>query len=680
VNPTTAFLIAALLFTTFANTTSKEITSSIAEATVSLSTSRPIRVGVLPFTPTQDQYAKSNAFGEFIAEQTAITLMDNPEKVRLFEREKLSTVAEELALNQSNMIDADQAIALGGVIPVDFLITGSYTKINEKIDLSFRILDVITGEVMRAGNDQIASEKFAELFNISQSENSVTTEKIVVTIDTAKADTVPECEKEWWPTIKFALHDLSSDSSIAEVIKPAVQIPFDTSCEHLHGAILREFSYYKIFNKEYARYLTEQLNDIAAIDYLREALTVQRYLLQNGMGDESDWKLWSSLAETSRYPKSYLRKLLKTDTLTEESYRVGAPRTEELAQTITEGKLGKPQAFETPEGFRFFSELFKITSSETSKGDEHRILKNRIAFDLYNLFTPEKWAIDLSQKPAREYWYSLRYTVDRAIAVSNSEIAKLEKRMIKLWKTVEPNETSAKEYFYYLNYLSAQSSNEKLDPAMRKLYSDHYSSIVASTKKEFSQFGSLATDSRVRNTVISRSLKEGIKIAGFPTVEELAIQLSGNSSNSTLFTTVTILEDAGTAAAPATSRLLRMLGRSERLDLKDPALFRQKIIRTLGNCSIDDSATVMTLIPYLLEEGAVSDATKEALAKGDESTLSTIMNEYSTQSVSVQIMLIETVSKMEQIRERVLQFLSKEYNRTGEILIKDAIEDAEDLL
>ncbi len=517
-----------------------QVISSVASECSSLSTTRPVRFGVLPLMPTQDQYSSANAFGEYVTEQIGTELLMHSEKIRLFERQKLTAIAEELALSQTEMINAEQAIELGGVVPVDYLLTGSYTKLDDAISLTFRVLDVITGEIVLSKSDKTSSRGLTSLFQQANSSTVTPVEqKVVVTIDTSKQEAkIPECERDWWPQIKYALNDLSTHSAGDSVVVPAMRIPVDSACEHLHNAIVQQFSHHKVYNSDYTQYLSKQLGSVEYIDTIQYAKSFHRYLLQDSTNGQNHWELSKSLAQKSRYPEKYISPLLTNDDLCKEEWDSIEKRIIEIVQLIDKGELGKPLPLDNKSGFKFISNILKLSDFKSQTSLEEMAFKNRITSILYEKLQPQEWAKDLHNKLDKEYFLTLHCALDRSIHMNSQKTDELTKQLLQFWKNLTQNEKGANDYVYLLNHLNAQSINAKNSSAVRERYKAVYTKVVSSTKNEFGNLAPLITRSYIKNSAISISIKENIAINGFPTIDDLILKLNGNSNEGQLLSTV----------------------------------------------------------------------------------------------------------------------------------------------
>ncbi|EMO58867.1 curli production assembly/transport component CsgG domain protein [Leptospira santarosai str. CBC1416] len=128
------------------------------------------RIGVIDFSNSEKQTSR---YDSMISDLLIVELSKNSSNV-LVERSKLAELLSEHSLQSSGLLDSDRAKELGKIIPIDLILTGSYTikKINprEDIHISGRFIHVVTGEIVYAFNTTISREgqdSFVNPSNIS---------------------------------------------------------------------------------------------------------------------------------------------------------------------------------------------------------------------------------------------------------------------------------------------------------------------------------------------------------------------------------------------------------------------------------------------------------------------------------------------------------------------------------
>jgi TolB-like protein len=67
--------------------------------------------------------------------------------IRLYERSRLDAILHEQALVNNGLFNEQEVKKLGELAPIDFILTGTYTRLDKSITLNVRFIDVVTGEV-----------------------------------------------------------------------------------------------------------------------------------------------------------------------------------------------------------------------------------------------------------------------------------------------------------------------------------------------------------------------------------------------------------------------------------------------------------------------------------------------------------------------------------------------------
>ncbi|MGE3727732.1 MAG: FlgO family outer membrane protein, partial [Candidatus Sericytochromatia bacterium] len=103
------------------------------------------RVMILPFRNLTRAEA-DNWLGESFSESLLMGL-GRVRSLKLVERAELAQVIKEQAFMQSLMADPENAPRIGKLVGADYMITGSYQKIGERIQVNLRLVQVETGEI-----------------------------------------------------------------------------------------------------------------------------------------------------------------------------------------------------------------------------------------------------------------------------------------------------------------------------------------------------------------------------------------------------------------------------------------------------------------------------------------------------------------------------------------------------
>jgi len=112
-----------------------------------------ISTSILPFT-SSGREAKEMGLGESFSAMLS-TGMKRKTCIEVVEREKLEKIVEELKLELTGLITPEQIKQIGKMLGVDYIITGSITKIQSKIEVDVKLIDVETARVIYSDYDQI---------------------------------------------------------------------------------------------------------------------------------------------------------------------------------------------------------------------------------------------------------------------------------------------------------------------------------------------------------------------------------------------------------------------------------------------------------------------------------------------------------------------------------------------
>ncbi len=116
---------------------------------------QPLRLAIIPFGNTQSQ--TSNRFGDYVTESIIGKL--NPGKYKIFERKRLDAILREDELMLSDLMLPEAAQKIGKLVPIDALFSGTYTKLKTYIDVSARLIDVTSGEILVSFSGRIKMTK-----------------------------------------------------------------------------------------------------------------------------------------------------------------------------------------------------------------------------------------------------------------------------------------------------------------------------------------------------------------------------------------------------------------------------------------------------------------------------------------------------------------------------------------
>ncbi|EMY78528.1 curli production assembly/transport component CsgG domain protein [Leptospira weilii serovar Ranarum str. ICFT] len=289
------------------------------------------RIGVLDFIHSEKQTGK---YDSMISDRLIVELSKNSSNV-LVERTKLAELLSEHSLQYAGLLDSDKARELGKIIPIDLILTGSYTikktQTQENIQISGRFIHVVTGEIVYAFNTTMTQENqdFTPNQNISQGKSE------------------KKCPGN--SNIEELLKDLSSESKIQELVERARKIPFEDECGKIHSLVLSNFIRYKIDSKNYKTFLTDSLKKFQNPNEDYRVLDSLRYFQSDKIIDEEEWSAGKDVIQrvTIGNLTRYITYLLNVQSETNKNLIL--KRAEEIMELGIQQKIGRPVAIRKQE-------------------------------------------------------------------------------------------------------------------------------------------------------------------------------------------------------------------------------------------------------------------------------------------------------------------------------------------
>lgn len=343
---------------------------------------KQFRIAVVPFV-SANSAETSKAFGEYLTESITGKLSERPLAFKVFERQRLDAIFKENELMLSGMMKPSEALKIGQLLPLDALFSGTYTKLKTFIEVSGRLIDVASGEIMTSYSGRIKMTKnIKALFDtpvanpVTQS-NPQTSNPTNITIINQISPSQPistrtkeEICKEKIKAFKVWLEDLSTPEKINTAVGEGMKTPFDNLCGQLHYDLIYSLSRYHLYPANYKRFLAATLDTIAFPTNDERAYEICRYWNDDKHIDEEEWKSgFSAMRKVGNYSlSSYVSYLIGR---TDDSPEQLKERINQLMTLALNQKLGLPRPmvyddafFETWEGLDKNIEL-KIYQYET---------------------------------------------------------------------------------------------------------------------------------------------------------------------------------------------------------------------------------------------------------------------------------------------------------------------------
>lgn len=112
---------------------------------------RPLRVAVLPFTPSD---ASPAGDGRVIAERLLVEVVRAGGVVAV-ERSRLSGLLEEHSLGLTGVMDPASLRRIGRILSADAVIMGTFTSLRDRVAVSARLVDAETGAITAAAEGRL---------------------------------------------------------------------------------------------------------------------------------------------------------------------------------------------------------------------------------------------------------------------------------------------------------------------------------------------------------------------------------------------------------------------------------------------------------------------------------------------------------------------------------------------
>jgi len=319
---------------------------------------QPVRLAVVPFTSAVATNDPKNTFGEYLTELMIGKVSENTGKFKLFERSRLDAIFKENELMLSGMMKPSEAIRIGELLPIDALFSGTYTKLKSYVDVSGRLIDVTSGEILTSYTGRIKLSKnlltlFPESNNstgtgISESNgnqgneasgiNQNTTITVVATLPENNPSEEELCKKKV-TDFKLLLTDFSTEEKINSIANEAMKTPFDNQCGQLHYELMYAFRRYKIEHEPYRKFLLTTLEQITLPSQDDRSLSIIEFLVKDRDLNEVEWKsVLNTITRLEGGAYRYLSPVFKvTETETAKS------RIDDYFNLVKSQKMGIPK-------------------------------------------------------------------------------------------------------------------------------------------------------------------------------------------------------------------------------------------------------------------------------------------------------------------------------------------------
>jgi len=551
-------------------------------------TGRPVRLAIMTFVSTRssENTIEKNEFGEYLTESIITSLAKRKREFRIFERKRLDLIIKENALGMTGLISQNQALKLGELAPIDYIFSGTYTKLKNYIDINCRLMDVVTGEILTTYKGRIKlNPDLAALFQGAGRKD-------------LEVDPCVQKKKE----IEYLLNDLSTPDKIDNLVNQAVKIPFDLKCGRIHFTIMYSFKRYRLENPTYKKFLLKSLLEIDFPANDQRARRILTFFSKESVIDQIEWQAGlKTVRKIGNYTLAgHLRPLLRkpnwgTD-LSQTFERVDA-----YLKLVLDKKVGLP----VPVAFNFaFFELVQALDAGFQK--ENRVLMYCYENYGHQLVQNEKSDSKISGLLKRMYFRE------------NNKSAKdtLLNWISQFFNHRPINEKMADALFDFTQNFEITDYKKERPEELKKIPQEHLQLFIANNRKQIcnavriTQFGSQKEDR------INFCLEHDIPCPEeIPTIQECITMIKSENYNAKV-RALDILERMGEKAKPAEAVVRNALGITDLSQDNATSTVQGHAATILGNIKTSNPTSINLLVKSLSSlHYRVPDAAQAALVK-----------------------------------------------------------------
>lgn len=582
---------------------------------------KPIRLAIVPFTSSVQSNDYKNTFGEYLTEIIIGKMSENTSQFKVFERSRLDAIFKENELMLSGMMKPSEAIRIGELLPIDALFSGTYTKLKSYVDISGRLIDATSGEILSTYSGRIKmSKNIKTLFPESPSNNtSATTQGTTGSTTTIKVITEtskPELSEEEIcqlriKEIKLLLDDLSSAEKIDQIATEAMKTPFDNLCGKLHYEVMYAFTRYKIDHLGYREFLLKTLDGIALPSKDDRASEIIRFLCKDHDLNAKEWNIvLSALTRVEFWLYRYLDPVFDASNIPTSKNRI-----DEYFGLVNSQKLGLPQP--TSYDLAFYQMMQGL-------GKHQELL----------IYTYGKYAGKLGEESAHSVSNHLLY-LNRMYKAEENPATKTQvlRWVAAYFRNFQGDKNGEKLYDFAYNFRLKEnkSGNKSIDQQNEETKRGYPASdlqlLIALCKDLFSQYATATPYPSQQEDRINFCLAYDIPVPGvIPSMEEADQILKGNDLKEQE-RIMKLLVQMG-EKPEALERTLVALFEKRSLENKEQLITIQSYgIKVLGNIQTRDPKAIDYMISMLTSYNYMeNDNSEEAIAKIGKPAIQPLIN------------------------------------------------------
>lgn len=310
-----------------------------------------MRIAVLDFANTGGAKTRYDAF---IADSIVSELSKYP--VTLLERKRLEALLGEQALSQTGVVDSTKALKLGTLLPVDVVVSGSYTEMGTKLVINGRFIHVVTGEILSA---------FTSALEVAPAAATI-----------AKEDKETLC-KQNQQVVRKALYNLQDSDAIRKAVDVVLTIPFDNDCGRVHYDVMHVFTRHKIAEERYSAFLISTIKSFETPSDDDRANEILRFFAADGSIDKTEWEAGLAALGKMRSHALHLplRPLLNGD---KEKSSVLRERVDEIMRLTAEHKIGRPVPIQSSVMLPGIMSALQINNDATNKSNAIAVFRKYV--------------------------------------------------------------------------------------------------------------------------------------------------------------------------------------------------------------------------------------------------------------------------------------------------------------
>ncbi|MDY6792831.1 MAG: FlgO family outer membrane protein [Thermodesulfobacteriota bacterium] len=576
-----------------------------------------MRIAVLDFANTSGEKTR---FDGYIADTIVSEL--SKYSLTLLERKRLKMLLKEHALSQSGVIDSKKALKMGMLLPLDAIVSGSYTHMGHSVVINGRFIHVGSGEILYAFTASIKTQIEKQ----------------------PKDKEKPTCEPIWQP-VNQSLKNLKDKKAINYAVDCATGIPFEGECGKIHYQVMSTFIRFNIFPQKYNKFLIDTLISINDPSNDERTRAIARFLSADKTVDNAEWKaMLTALKKMNDYALHiHLSSMLNHKYEKKSKVR---KRIDEIIKLTKAKKIGRPLSF-TKE--KMFFSLLSGLNVYHRKNMAHCVYM----FEKYQALIPHN---DKYSKKAAKL-LNIIYLVDNDRDIQKKAL----KNLIRFYQNREKSELLATRITETIRSIESKIDDRyEQDENKKRNYKNDLKTINKSLPDMICMSVAAARKKGFRSQVEDRIeyiLKYNIPCEHAPSIRDLENDMRSGDWDRKL-KAIELLSKIGTAAKPAEQTVIKYLGQ-QGFGRKGGRLRRFCAV-TLGNIKTTDPKGITLLIESFPDyNNGVSHEAKETIKKINVAALPYLIKGLAHEHHAVRYGCAEALGNLGREAEQAVEELKK---------------------